>query len=362
LIIRAALQVHATESALDPKELRKKKKIDAKELIAGDQGGQKFYVVLEDGSKQAVAFKALQSLEETVQKVCEKRGYDLNDYVVTSMEGRPLLLSTKMAEVKDSSIKFLKRGSAQIVGSVLSADKQKVLAELMGSTDTVVLSGKDIIAEEAEARAKRRLKEGPQYNNQADMSPALRELERQHKLLLKQLRVNRIKAVDKIEASEITQKDPGKVDPSNLTTVYVNLNTFSDKLGQRDQKHEPESFFQGLVKLPAKKDVEKIAKEEEKEEARSAKKGDDKDDDDDDDNDTGIQYPATFLIQLETGGRLQVPFQKNASVRSGIDKVAAKNNLKISEWMFVTLSGQPVDPDTTMGKVPGFSIMCVKKS
>jgi len=317
--------------------------------------------VLEDGSKQAVAFKSLQSLEETVQKVCEKRGYNLDDYVVTNMEGRPLLMSVKMAEVKENSIKLLKRGSAQIVGAILSADKQKVLAELLGSSDTVVLSGKDVIAEESEARAKRRLKEGPQFQNQ-DMSPALRELERQHKLLLKQLRVNRIKAIDKVDAGEITQKDPAKVDASNLTTVYVNLNTFSDKLGQRDQVHEPESFFHGLVKLPAKKDVEKIAKEEEKEEARSAKKGDDKEDDDDDENDASIQYPATFLIQLETGGRLQVPFQKNASVRSGIDKVAAKNNLKISEWMFVTLSGQPVDADTTMGKVPGFSIMCVKKS
>lgn len=45
-----------------------------------------------------------------------------------------------------------------------------------------------------------------------------------------------------------------------------------------------------------------------------------------------------------------------------MEKIAAKNNLKLEEWMYVTLSGQPVDPDNKMGKIPGFSIMCVKKS
>jgi len=336
------------------------------ELIAGDQADktQKFYVVLEDGSKQAVAFKALQSLEETVQKVAEKRGYTMNQYVVTNMQGIPLLKNTKMAEVKGDSIKFfLKKGSSQITGAILSDDKQKALAELLSSEDTVVLSGRDVIAEEAEARAKLRAKEGPKLQAQTDMSPALRELERQHKQLLKSLKVNQIKTVDKVATSEISLNEPSKVDATGLNSVFASLTTFSDKLGSRDLKHEPDTFFKGLVAIPNKKDVEKLAQAEELEGQTSSKRQKPDEEDDYDDDDTSIQYPATFLIQLETGGRLQVPFQKSAFVRTGLEKVAAKNNINISEWMYVTLSGQPVNPDTTtMGKVPGFSIMCVKKS
>jgi len=46
-----------------------------------------------------------------VAKIAEKYQYNVKDYVVTAMDGKPLMGSTKMAEVKDSSIKFLKKGS-----------------------------------------------------------------------------------------------------------------------------------------------------------------------------------------------------------------------------------------------------------
>jgi ribosomal protein L20A (L18A) len=414
LIVRAALQVHATESALDAKDLKKKKKVDSKEppqnvevkleqakydailkeaavrqeklsqqdkdrdqgkkkgptameLISADPTQQRFYVVFEDGSKQAVPFKALQSLQEAVQNISEKFGYNLKDYTVTNMQGKPLLMSTKMTEVKDYSIKFLKKGSSQIVGAILSDDKQKVLSELLeDDSKTVVLSGRDVIAEESNKRAEKRQKEFVMLTAESAMSPALRELERQHKLLLKQLKVNQIRTVDKLDVKEVTLKEPSKVDTEPLNGVYVNLSTFSDKLGQRDQRHEPEAFFAGLVKVPTKRELDKMTKDEEAREAKDNKTSrrhkEVKDDDDDDDADHGIQFPATFLIQLETGGRLQVPFQKNATVKSGLDKIAVKNNLKLADWMYVTLTGQPIDPDTRMGKVPGFSIMCVKKA
>jgi len=284
---------------------------------------------------------------------------------VTAMDGKPLLNSVKMAEVKENSIKFLKKGSSQIVGAILSDEKQKQLAELLADTSftTVTLSGRDVIAEEAAKRAKQRELESTTLAV-PEMSPALRELERQHKLLLRQLKVNQIRRVDKVETKEITLKDPAKVETEPLNGVYVNLNTFSDKLGSRDQRHEPETFFKGLVKIPTKRELDKMTKDEEASESKSSRRHKDvpEKDDDDDDDDTGIQYPATFLIQLETGGRLQVPFQKNATVKSGLDKIAAKNKMNLAEWLFVTLSGQPVDAATTMGKVPGFSVMCVKKT
>jgi len=251
------------------------------------------------------------------------------------------------------------------VGAILSDEKQKQLAELLADTSysTVKLTGRDVIAEEAAARKEKREKESTTLAV-PEMSPALRELERQHKLLLRQLKVNQIRRVDKVETKEITAKDPGKIETEPLNGVYVNLNTFSDKLGSRDQRHEPDTFFKGLVKVPTKKELDKMTKDEEANESKTSRRHKDvpEKDDYDDDDDTGIQYPATFLIQLETGGRLQVPFQKNATVKSGLDKIAAKNKMNLSEWLFVTLSGQPVDPANSMGKVPGFSIMCVKKS
>jgi hypothetical protein len=258
------------------------------------------------------------------------------------------------------------------------------------------------------------------------------ELEKKHAVLVKKLKISTIKAVDKVQANEVSQFDVQKVDVSALPLIYYRLNAFGDKIG-RDAKNEPEYFFKGLVKLPTKKELDAVVEanpeltardsddevmtpkspaenktersersdRSEKDESKSSRsvkketsedkteKGDShrskskssssklKRDPSDDKVDRSkvkkeptkretsaevTDFPKDFVIQLETGGRSQVPFVKDATVRSGIEKIASSRGMKVEEWMYVTLSGQPVDVETQMSKVPGFAIMCVKKS
>jgi hypothetical protein len=187
-------------------------------------------------------------------------------------------------------------------------------------------------------------------------------LGKKHKQLVKKLRVNGVKVIDKIQTGEISQNDVSRVDTSQLTGVYYKLNQFADKIG-RDSKNEPEYFFKGLVKMPTAKELEALAAQD-NESQSTARGGDDSEDSDEVELEAEeeVEYPANFTIQLETGGRSSVPFDKNLTVKQGVEKIASSRGMKISEWMFVTLSGQPVDISTPMGKVPGFAIMCVKKA
>jgi len=183
-------------------------------------------------------------------------------------------------------------------------------------------------------------------------------LGKKHKQLVKKLRLNGVKVIDKVQTADVSQKDVSKVDASELTGVYYKLNQFADKIG-RDSKNEPEYFFKGLLKMPTAKELEALAAQDQESQPTT------RDDSDSDEvaleAEEEIDYPDNFTIQLETGGRSSVPFDKNQTVKQGVEKIASSRNMKISEWMFVTLSGQPVDISTPMGKVPGFAIMCVKK-
>jgi hypothetical protein len=167
-----------------------------------------------------------------------------------------------------------------------------------------------------------------------------------------------VKVIDKVHTNEISQKDVSKVDASELQQVYYKLNQFADKIG-RDPKNEPEYFFKGLLKMPTAKELEALAAQDTEAQPSSAR---DDSEDDDDEAEEEVEYPENFTIQLETGGRSSVPFDKNITVKQAMEKIASSRGMKLSEWMFVTLSGQPVDISTTLGKIPGFAIMFVKKA
>jgi hypothetical protein len=166
-----------------------------------------------------------------------------------------------------------------------------------------------------------------------------------------------VKIIDKIHTNEISQKDVSKVDASELQVVYYKLNQFADKIG-RDTKNEPEYFFKGLLKMPTAKELEALAAQDNDSQPTAREDSED----DDDEAEEEVEYPDNFTIQLETGGRSSVPFEKNTTVKQAMEKIASSRSMKLSEWVFVTLSGQPVDISTPMAKVPGFAIMCVKKS
>jgi len=202
-------------------------------------------------------------------------------------------------------------------------------------------------------------KKGSSSTSVRDTSRDPATLGKKHKQLVKKLRVNGVKVIDKVQTGEISQKDVTKVDASDLHQVYYRLNQFADKIG-RDTKNEPEYFFKGLLKMPTAKELEALAAQDR--ESQPTTRSDDSDSDEvvlEAEEET--EYPENFTIQLETGGKSSVPFDKNLTVKQGVEKIASSRNMKISEWMFVTLSGQPVDISTPMGKVPGFAIMCVKK-
>jgi len=237
------------------------------------------------------------------------------------------------------------------VGKIASMPSSTSSSELSGQTDrekalTELFEGKS-------SSSKKGSSSSSSTSRDTSRDPA--SLERKHKELVKKLRVNGVKIIDKVQTVEISQKDVSKVDSSELTVVYYKLSQFGDKIG-RDSKNEPEYFFKGLLKMPTAKELEVIAAQENESQPSA------RDDSEDSDGEEEVEYPEKFTIQLETGGRSSVPFNKDHTVKQGIEKIASSRDMKISEWMFVTLSGQPVDITTPMGKVPGFAIMCVKKA
>jgi len=274
------------------------------------------------------------------------------------MSSPPKESSRKKKKERDLSSTSSKDGKSSSssakspVGKIASVPRTTSSSEFSGLTDR-----EKALADLFEGKSST-AKKGSSSSTSRDTSRDPATLGRKHKQLVKKLRVNGVKVIDKIQTSEISQKDVSKVDSSELTVVYYKLNQFADKIG-RDSKNEPEYFFKGLLKMPTAKELEALAAQD-AESQPTGRGGDDSEDSDDAEEE--VEYPENFTIQLETGGRSSVPFDKNLTVKQGVEKIASSRGMKISEWMFVTLSGQPVDVSTPMGKVPGFAIMCVKKS
>jgi len=260
----------------------------------------------------------------------------------------------KKKKERDGSLAKLPSSSS----SASSKSPVSRIASMPSSTSSSELSGlterEKALAELFDGKSSSS-KKGSSSSTSRDTSRDPAALGKKHKQLVKKLQVNGVKVIDKIHTNEISQKDVSKVDASELQAVYYKLNRFAEKIGH-DSKNEPEYFFKGLLKMPTAKELEALAAQDNESQSSA------RDDSEDDDDEEEVEYPENFTIQLETGGRSSVPFDKDATVKQAMEKIASSRSMKLSEWMFVTLSGQPVDISTPLSKVPGFAIMCVKKA